>query len=475
MSSMKMFSKQKFTKQTFSEKKSSLQDWLAWQETLHPSEIDLGLERVKSVLIKLLSIDAEMTQSVQLPVTVISVAGTNGKGSTVTQLESIYTEAGYKVGSYTSPHLQLYNERFEINRELLSDEDLCQSFARINKARQSISITYFEFATLAAIDIFVREQCDIIILEVGLGGRLDAVNIVEPDVSIITTIDLDHQDWLGSDRDSIGLEKAGIYRHNKPAIYGDTDMPESIKQFVAEKGIKLYQYGESYRVKTRQHPGQAIQWDWLPEASGRQHSDQRLPAFYNLPLPEMKGEVQLVNAANALMTTILLRKKHPVTQAEIKRGLLNARISGRFQIVAEHPLTILDVAHNVQAVSHLKTMLTQFSVPGKLHAIIGMLNDKDIRQVLEIMHKIVHTWRIIELDTIRALKAEQIKQLLIEISEHEPDSIRCFNNFSQAYEDLTYSYKPEVLANDKLIIFGSFYTVADALQSKAFKGMTDNT
>jgi len=452
-----------------SEKKRSLQDWLAWQETLHPAEIDLGLERVKTVLLKLLSIDAEITQPVQLPATVITVAGTNGKGSTVTLLESLYTEAGYSVGSYTSPHIQLYNERFRLNRELISDAALCNSFSRIDKARQSISITYFEFSTLAAMDIFVREQCDIIILEVGLGGRLDAVNIVEPDVPIITTVDLDHQDWLGSDRDSIGLEKAGIYRQNKPAIYGDTDMPESIQQLIADKGIKLYQFGDVYQVKLQQHPGQVTRWDWLPETSGSGSSSQDLPAYYNLPIPAMKGEMQLKNAANALMATVLLRKKHPLTQAEIKRGLLNARIDGRFQIVAEHPLIILDVAHNVQAVRHLKAMLMQISVLGKLHAVIGMLNDKDVRQVLEIMHDIVATWRIIELDTVRAMKAEQIKQLLTEIPGTEADSVRCFNDFSQAYEDLVNSYAADVLANDKLIVFGSFYTIADALQSNAFK------
>lgn len=451
------------------DKKRSLQDWLAWQETLHPVEIDLGLDRVKSVLIKLLSLDIKPLQKVQLPATVITVAGTNGKGSTITLLESFYTEAGYKVGSYTSPHLQLYNERVKLNRKLISDAALCNSFSRIDKARQSISISYFEFSTLAAIDIFVREQCDIILLEVGLGGRLDAVNIVEPDVPIITTVDLDHQDWLGNDRDSIGLEKAGIYRANKPAIYGDTELPESIKQLIMDKGIKLYQMGDSYRVKVQQDQGQVTQWDWLPGISDSMSSSQDLPVYYNLPMPAMKGEVQLKNAANALMATALLRNKHPLTQAEIKRGLLNARIGGRFQIVAEQPLIILDVAHNVQAVRHLKAMLTQLSKPGKLHAVMGMLKDKDVCQVLEIMHDIVATWRIIELGTVRAMKAEQIKQLLTKIPDTEADSIRCFNNFSQAYEDLTNSYPADVLANDTLIVFGSFYTVADALQSNAFK------
>ncbi len=456
------------------EQKQSLQDWLDWQETLHPSSIDLGLDRVKAVLLKLLGITAKITHPIQLPATVITVAGTNGKGSTVAILESIYSEAGYRVGSYTSPHILSYNERFKINREVVSDTQLCDSFARIDQARGAISLTYFEFATLAAIDIFLHCQCQIIILEVGLGGRLDAVNIVEPDMPIITTVDIDHQDWLGNDLNSIGLEKAGIYRQNRPAIYGDVNMPESIKHLVAKKNIHLYQFGDAYRVENVQAQGPVNDWQWLSGMGNDPGSNEPQLEMCNLPWPGIRGEIQLNNAANAIMATVLLKDKHPLTLAEIKRGLLNVRISGRFQIVSQHPMVILDVAHNVQSVSQLKSMLSSMVITGKVHAIMGMLKDKDVRRVLEIMQDIVASWRIIELNTSRAMKAEQIKQLLVEINPAKASSIHCFNNFLQAYEDLTHGCDKQLgaaeqMGNDTIIVFGSFYTVAEALKSNLFK------
>ena len=447
----------------------TLQDWLEWQETLHPSEIDLGLDRVKQVLHKLLPpelSDSILSDSIlsgsrlpeelhfSLPYTLITVAGTNGKGSTVAMLEAIFTEAGYRVGSYTSPHLLRYNERIKIVQEPVADDLLCDSFARIDQARGELSLTYFEFGTLAAIDIFYRQSCEIVILEVGLGGRLDAVNVLDPDVALVTTVDIDHQQWLGSDRDTIGIEKAGIYRKNKPAIFGDNDCPQSILDIVEQQQLTFYQYSVDYHYESRLQ-----QWDWLTS------DDQKNELFsrYNLPLPNLQGAVQLKNAANVLMVLELLKKSCPVTQAEIKRGLHNVQLSGRFQIFSTQPFIILDVAHNVQAARILRHSIEQLGV--KLHVIVGMLKDKEVLEVLSVLAPIVDSWRIIDLDTPRAMPAEEIEVLLINnipLVDGVSRKTQCFSNFEQAYQNFN-ADKLMLNAIDKLLIFGSFFTVTDAL------------
>ncbi|MCP3852451.1 MAG: bifunctional folylpolyglutamate synthase/dihydrofolate synthase [Gammaproteobacteria bacterium] len=467
----------------------NLQEWLSWQETLHPSEIDLGLQRVTEVLHRILphglAFNAKNLNSKssshgfnktgltqQDSPTVITIAGTNGKGSTVAMLESIFTQAGYRVGSYTSPHLLKYNERIKINQAPVSDELICDSFECINQARlqdKEQSLTYFEFATLAAIEIFHRELCQIIILEVGLGGRLDAVNIIDADVALVTTVDLDHQDWLGSDRNAIGIEKAGIYRSNKPAIYGDADLPQSIRDIVEQDDLNFYQYSIDYHFSSRkQEPGKTQpfeqlmqpQWDWIASS---------FPARYNLPIPSLQGEVQLKNASNALMVLNLLKDTCPVTQAEIKLGLQGACLAGRFQVVSSSPLVVLDVAHNVQAAQTLKAsvLLLQKQRPGKLHVIIGMLKDKDVSDVLSVMAPYVSSWRLIQLNSSRAMPAQEIKTLLTLLHKKSEtkaiSQIQCFDNFEQAYKDYS-SHELLLNPNDILLVFGSFFTVTEALQ-----------
>jgi len=452
----------------------SLQEWLSWQETLHPSEIDLGLQRVTEVLNRLLplglafdSLDSN-SDSIKpdIPI-VITIAGTNGKGSTVAMLESIFTQAGYRVGSYTSPHLLRYNERIKINQIPVSDQLICDSFERINQARlqkKEQSLTYFEFATLAAIDIFHQELCHIIILEVGLGGRLDAVNIIDADVALITTVELDHQDWLGSDREAIGIEKAGIYRSNKPAIYGDDNLPQSIADIVKQKDLTFYQYSIDYNFRAREQvpykPSPSKQqWDWLASS---------FPERYNLPWPNLQGEVQLKNASNVLMVLNLLKDSCPVTQTEIKLGLQNTRLAGRFQIISSSPLVVLDVAHNVQAAHVLKTsaLSLQKQSPGKLHVIIGMLKDKEVSDVLSVVAPHISSWRLIELDSQRAMPAQEIKNILTSLQKNlgakNKTKIQCFENFEQAYDDYS---RHELLLNpdDILLVFGSFFTVTNAL------------
>lgn len=448
----------------------TLQDWLSWQETLHPEEIELGLQRVSDVLYRLLPDCQQATNNTcKLPYTIVTIAGTNGKGSTVAMLESILNEAGYHVGSYTSPHLLHYNERIKINLQSVSDQALCDSFERIDRARDDTSLTYFEFGTLAAIDIFYQQKCEIVILEVGLGGRLDAVNIVDPDITLVTTVDIDHQDWLGSDRETIAIEKAGIYRPDKPAIYGDSDCPQSIYDIVAQQQLDFYQYSVDYQEQLREQ-----QWDWLPDNESKNFS-----ARYNLSLPSLQGEVQLKNAANVIMIVELLKQTWPVSQAEIKRGLLNVQLPGRFQVVSTEPLVILDVAHNVQATRALVKSLTKatdtLKAPqrtGKLQVIIGMLQDKDVSEVLTIMAPFVSQWRFIDLHSPRAMSAHDMAALLksdvltmTDETEMLPSSgknIHCFANFQLAYDDFQ---KKQLMfnSNETLLVFGSFFTVTDAL------------
>ncbi len=443
----------------------NLRDWLAWQETLHPSEIDLGLQRVSEVLHRLIPECITEFQQFKQPYTVITIAGTNGKGSTVAMLEAILTEAGYKVGSFTSPHLCHYNERIKINREPVSEQSLCDSFQRIDQARAELSITYFEFSALAAIDIFYKQSCDIAILEVGLGGRLDAVNIIDADVALVTTVDIDHQDWLGSDREAIAIEKAGIYRKDKPAIYGDSDLPKSIRAIVDKQNLTFYQYSVDYQDAPRDQHSTEQQWDWVIPELIHDNTRSLLPR-YNLPIPNLMGSAQLKNASNVLMALDLIKKSYPVTQAEIKRGLYNVELAGRFQVVSTQPFVILDVAHNVQAVKVLRDSLASLKkqAPGKLNVIVGMLSDKDVSDVLAVLAPFVNSWRIIELDTPRAMPAKKIELLLNnkQLIDGLNPKIQCFSNFEQAYQDFI-SNQLTLNSIDTLLVFGSFFTVTDAL------------
>jgi dihydrofolate synthase/folylpolyglutamate synthase len=434
---------------------NTLQEWLQWQQQLHPSEIELGLERVSKVL-RSLHPQFYQTARPSYPFTIITIAGTNGKGSTVAMLEAILTQAGYHVGSYTSPHLIDYNERIKINQTPVSEQSICQAFERIQAARHDISLTYFEFGTLAAIDVFVSNQCEIIILEVGLGGRLDAVNAVDADVALVTTVDLDHQEWLGDNRDQIGLEKAGIYRQDKPAIFGDKDIPQSVLASVKQKQLQFFQFGRHYHYIKRDN-----QWDWIPG-----ETLQNYQAHYNLPLPRLSGDIQLQNASNVLMILSLIRPEFPVTHADIKQGLLHTWLPGRFQLISDHPVIVVDVAHNVQAANQLKNNLQQFKFPGHWHVILGMLKDKDIKSVLSILNPLVASWRLIELDTPRAMPADQIASLIKEseaMSNSEKQKILCFSSFKEAYEDFT-RYNIKQGQTQKLLVFGSFFTVSDALR-----------
>ncbi|MGD2112741.1 MAG: bifunctional tetrahydrofolate synthase/dihydrofolate synthase, partial [Gammaproteobacteria bacterium] len=347
----------------------TLADWLYWQESLHPRKIDPGLERVAALTGRM---------ALRRPGrTIVSVAGTNGKGSSVAMLEAILLAAGYRVGSYTSPHLLSYNERIRINGREVSDAALCAAFAQIDAQRAGQSLSYFEFGTLAAFMLLQQAAPDIAILEVGLGGRLDAVNCVDADIALITAIGLDHMQWLGNDRESIGREKAGIARRGKPAVCSDPAAPASLAVALRDAGARRYALNEHFS-RTAGTEG----WNWL----GPEHCHE------SLPLPRMAGAHQLDNAAGVLMVLDLLREILPVTKTAICQGLGSACLPGRCQWLPGAVEIVLDVAHNTQSASRLLASLRERSCRGRTRLVLGMLEDKDVRGYTTILAPAVDTW-----------------------------------------------------------------------------------
>ena len=421
----------------------SLNEWLAWQESLHSKEIDLGLERVAKVA-------RDLFPLTDMPA-VVTVAGTNGKGSVSNIISSIYHQAGYKVGLFTSPHLIHYNERIRINGFPVSDEEICASFDRIDKARNDISLTYFEFGTLAALDIFYRKALDVVILEVGLGGRLDAVNIVDPDVAVITSIDLDHQSWLGNDRESIAKEKLGICRPNTPLVVGELSPPKAIESHCIEHKVPLYRIRHefAYQSQRLEQESQLRQWQWLDK-------EEKLNA---LPVPKLNGEHQLINSSVAIMATRLLQKDLPVSLSEIRKGLLSVNLEGRVQHIQDGDRHIvIDVAHNPQSAQALYDSLRTMNVMGRRIAILGMLKDKDVEQTIRPLLDLVDYWYLVDLPTSRGASASDLFEQLRSNGIAEKQIEQCAN-VSKAYS----SYKSQSQADDLLVIFGSFITAADAL------------
>ena len=398
----------------------SLRDWLSYLEQIHPQTIELGLERVGTVA-RRLGVD-------HLAMPVILVGGTNGKGTTCAMLESIYREAGYQVGVYSSPHLVRYNERVRIDGQDIDDDALCAAFAAVEQARESVSLTFFEFGTLAALWIFQSRCPDVVILEVGLGGRLDATNIISADVAVITSIALDHCDWLGHDRGAIGREKAGICRSGRPLVCGEPDAPETIAQVAQSVGATLLQLGEAFTAER-----QAEQWSFR----GCHHHWQ------DLPFPVLPWQ----NAVTAL--AVLEQMRLPVTEQQIRRGLLQARLSGRMQLWQAQPRVLLDVAHNPHSAAYLASQLHQQPCRGRRLAVVGMLRDKDITHTLAEMGEVIDDWFLASLDGPRAASAEQLQAALLA-------SGQCFASVADAYA----AALSQAGAEDEIIVFGSFFTVA---------------
>lgn len=415
---------------------NTLQQWLDWQAELHPSEIELGLERVSTVWSQL--------HSKKFPVPVISVAGTNGKGSCVAMLESIARAAGYRTGCYTSPHLVRYNERIRIDGEEATDQQICSAFQRVDDARQTLPLTYFEFGTLAALDIFASAGLDLVILEVGLGGRLDAVNIIDPDVALITTVDIDHADWLGDTREAIGREKAGIMRPGVPAVCATPNPPDSVRKHAETIGARLYVAGEAFGVHQEEQG-----WSWWSQQRQR----------HSLPQPYLRGRFQLQNAAAVLMVFQALNTLLPVDQRAVRAGLQDVRVPGRFQVLARDPLVILDVAHNVEAATALASNLQDMYSSGNTCAVFAMLADKDLHQVVSVMKSRIDHWFCAPLSGPRALGADELATGLSSEGVSETTVTPC-STLGEAYD------RARDCAGDggRVIVFGSFLTVGGVLQ-----------
>ncbi len=418
---------------SFTMRFSTLDEWLGWQESLHPLGIDLGLQRAGEVLqaIGLGSPDH----------TIVTVAGTNGKGSSVAMLESILLAAGYRVGCYTSPHLLHYNERVRLGGEPVADEVLCQSFERIDQARGEISLTYFEFGTLAAFDIFDRAELDVAVLEVGLGGRLDAVNLLDADVALITAIDIDHAAWLGSDRDTIAIEKGGIMRAGHPAVCSDPQPPQSLLELAAQLRTPLSLLGRDYRYEDTPEG-----WQWECDALRRG----------SLPLPALHGRAQLQNAAGVLMVLQLLAERLPVSPQHLKQGLISVSLPGRFQVIPGEPLVILDVAHNPQSAEILAANLHAMSHAGRTHAVVAMLADKDLPSTLQHLKGIVDEWYTAPLNVPRGVEAGVMYQA---VSAVAGAGVSSCSSVAGALAAARQQAQP----GDRIVIFGSFYTVAEAM------------
>ncbi len=398
--------------------------------------MELGLDRV--------SIVADRLQPDNQNSCTISVAGTNGKGSTVAMLEAILHAAGYKVGAYTSPHMHRYNERIRIARKAVSDAQLCTAFERVEHTRCDTPLTYFEFGTLAALQLFRQEQIDIAILEVGLGGRLDAVNVLDADAAIVTSVGTDHQHWLGESREQIGREKAGIFRRGRPAICADPDPPASIAAVAEEVGARFLQIGRDFSFQRDNSS-----WCW--------HTDRQVRA--GLPYPALRGDHQLLNAAAALMALDTLSARAPVNQADVRSGLLAAVIPGRFQTLSGLPVRVLDVAHNVEAVIQLCATLKAQPVLGKTAAVLGMLRDKPIDRVVAQMAPIIDQWYLATLSVDRGATAEKLGEALQLAGIHAPASLHA--DPVSAYRAACTNARP----HDRVVVFGSFYTVSDILSA----------
>lgn len=411
----------------------SLGEWLTHLEQLHPSAIELGLARVDAVKERL---------RLHPPFPVITVGGTNGKGSTCAMLESILDAAGYRVGCYTSPHLLHYNERVRLSGRQADDDSLCRAFAAVEAARDDISLTYFEFGTLAAMWLFLEQQVEVAILEVGLGGRLDAVNIFDSDCAIVTSIDLDHMDYLGDDREAIGREKAGIFRTARPAVSADPDPPHSLLQHAEDTAAGLMQLGRDFGAEAQQ--GQWLFWSL---------GGWRL----TLPYPSLRGTYQIGNACACLAALESLKNKLPVSPQDIRRGLLEATVPGRFQVLPGKPALILDVAHNPHAARALASNLRQMWCGGRTIAVFAMLADKDIAGVIAALREEVDLWLVAGIVHARGAAAAELQDRLMHAgikAVHDfPDIAAAYRHACQiAGED------------DRIVAFGSFHTVAEVMQ-----------
>ncbi len=417
----------------------TLDDWLDRIESLHPRSIELGLERVGKVAAML---------DVRCAPVVFTVAGTNGKGSTCAMLEAILLAAGYRVGCYTSPHLLRFNERARVLGEPADDAALVDHLERVEAARVAagdVALTWFEFTTLAILSLFAHASLDVAVLEVGLGGRLDAVNLVDADCAIITSIDIDHRDWLGDTRESIGLEKAHVMRAGRPAICADPSPPASVLAHAAAIGADLRLFGRDFN-----YAGDRQQWSWRGRAQRRN----------GLAYPALRGANQLLNASGVLAALEAMRDRLPVFAHAVRQGLAKVELPGRFQIVPGRPTIVLDVAHNPHAAAHLARNLDGMGFHPQTWAVFGMLKDKDIDAVIAPLAKAVDHWIVCDLPGPRAASAALLAQRL---QASAPAGAANVVQVATPADGLRFA-REHADENDRILVFGSFLTVADVFR-----------
>ena len=414
----------------------NLQDWLAHCERLHPRTIEMGLERSQAVA-------ARMGLRFDCPV--ITVAGTNGKGSTCAMLEAIALQAGWRTGVYTSPHLVDFQERCRIRGDIVQPADLVPHFERVEVARREISLTYFEFTTLAIMSLLAATSLDVVILEVGLGGRLDTVNIIDADCAVITSIDLDHMELLGADREAIGREKAGILRAGRPAIVSDPVPPQSVIDRANAIGADLWLLGRDFNFS-----GDPQQWSWA--GRGRRYA--------GLAYPALRGANQLLNASGVLAALESLRERLPVTAQAIRNGFSMVELPGRFQVVPGQPALVLDVAHNPHSVAALAANLDAMGFYPTTHAVFGAMADKDLAPMLRKMGPLVDRWYFTDLDTPRAARADD---LLARWTAQETRKDVVGSSHASPMTALRAAAAAADPA-DRIVVFGSFYTVGGVLK-----------
>ncbi len=431
----------------------TLDDWLAHCERIHPKGIDMGLERVRAVALRM---------SIKFGCPVITVAGTNGKGSTCAMLEAVLTQAGYRTGLYTSPHLVHFQERCRVRGEAVLPDALLPHFQAVERARLGpaskvflpgrpqdiegeISLTYFEFTTLAILSLLSRAELDVVILEVGLGGRLDAVNLVDTDCAIITSIDLDHMEFLGPDRESIGREKAGIIRSDRPVVVSDPMPPYSVLKAAQVLGADLWQPGEDFKFS-----GDKLQWTW--EGRGKRYA--------GLAYPALRGANQLVNAAGVLAALTALRDRLPVTAQAIRNGLALVELPGRFQIVPGQPTLVLDVAHNPHSVAALAENLDAMGFYPRTHAVFGAMADKDLAPMFARIEPLVDQWYFCDLPTPRAASAALLQERWTATRARSDTQASVHADPLQALRAAVAAADPA----DRIVVFGSFFTVGGVLR-----------
>jgi len=413
---------------------STLGEWLAYLETLHPKSIAMGLDRVGAVYARL---------GVALTCPVITVAGTNGKGSTCAFLECMLRAGGFRVGAYTSPHFLHYNERVRIDGAVATDESLLESFAAVQSARLTTPLTYFEFGTLAAFWLFARARLDVLVLEVGLGGRLDAVNVIDADVAIVTTVAIDHVDYLGTTREDIGREKAGIFRAGAFAICADRHPPATLLAQADAIGARLLRIGIDYDFTVQEG-----QWSYRGPGGAR----------HGLPIPALRGAYQLSNAATALAALDVLRDRLAVSMGAIRDGLVGVELAGRLQVLPGRPVTVLDVAHNPQAAIALADSLGSMGFHPQTVAVFGIMSDKDIDSVIAALVARVDRWYVASLPPPRGATSRDLRARLERIGV-PASAVREFAEPAEAYP----AARGAVTEADRIIVFGSFLTVAAVL------------